>query len=160
MPIEPGQRLPEATLTLKDAEGVQQIQLADRLAGRKVVIFAVPGAYTPTCSSAHLPSFVRTLPDLRAKGVDEVICLSVNDPFVMEAWGKDAGADGISMMADADGAFTAAIGMAFDAPAVGLLARSVRYSMLVEDGEVTRLNLEQGPGVCELTAGETLLAQL
>lgn len=128
------------------------------------MIFAVPGAFTPpTCDSAHLPSFVRTLPQFKAKGVDQVICLSVNDPFVMEAWGGNAaGADGIAMMGDADGSFTRAIGMDFDAPPVGgLLARSQRYAMLVEDGVVTQLNKEAEPGVCELSAGgETLLDQL
>ena len=158
--IEVGQPLPDATLTHKDADGIHQTKLSEILSGRKVVIFAVPGAFTPTCDSAHLPSFVRTLPQFKAKGVDQVICLSVNDPFVMEAWGNAAGADGIAMMGDADGSFTRAIGMDFDAPPVGLLARSQRYAMLVEDGVVTQLNKEAEPGVCELSAGETLLDQL
>jgi len=160
MTIEIGQRLPEATFTEKDAESIHQVALGPKLAGRKVVIFGVPGAFTPTCDSAHLPSFIRNLDALTAKGVDEVICVSVNDPHVMRAWAEASGAEGITMLADAECAFTEAIGMRFDAPPVGLIARSVRYTMLVEDGVVTQLNMEAQRGVCELTAGEALLDQL
>ena len=160
MTIETGQRLPEATFTEKDADGIHQVGLTAKLTGRKVAIFAVPGAFTPTCDSAHLPSFIRNLDALKAKGVDEVICVSVNDPHVMRAWAEASGADGITMLADAECAFTEAIGMRFDAPPVGLIARSVRYSMLVEDGVVTQLNLEAERGVCNLTAAEALLDQL
>ena len=160
MTIETGQRLPDATFTEKDDSGIHPVDLAAKLAGRKVVIFGVPGAFTPTCDSAHLPSFIRNLDALKAKGVDEVICVSVNDPHVMRAWGEALGADGITMLADAECAFTEAIGMRFDAPPVGLIARSVRYSMLVEDGVVTQLNLETERGVCNLTAAEALLDQL
>lgn len=159
MTISIGDTLPDATLTRMGDQGPEPVTLSDKTAGRKIVIFAVPGAYTPTCSSAHVPSFIRTKDQFDAKGVDEIICLSVNDPFVMKAWGEATGATaaGITMLADADSSFTTAIGMNFDAPPAGLLARSTRYAMLVEDGKVTLLNTEKAPGVCELSAGEGLL---
>ncbi|WIY27108.1 peroxiredoxin [Parasedimentitalea psychrophila] len=157
--ISVGEKLPEATLVQIGAKGPEPVAIGDKTRGRKVAIFAVPGAYTPTCSAAHVPSFIRTKDQLIAKGVDEIICISVNDPFVMAAWGKETGATeaGITMLADADCSLTEAIGMRFDAAAAGLLARSLRYAMLVEDGEVTILQMEKGPGICELTAGEGLL---
>jgi cytochrome c peroxidase len=129
------------------------------LKGRKVAIFAVPGAFTPTCHSAHVPSFIRTKDQFAAKGVDEIICISVNDPFVMGAWGQATGATeaGITMLADATSEFTKAIGMDFDAPPAGLIARSKRYAMLVEDGTVKVLNPEESPGTCEISGGEALL---
>jgi cytochrome c peroxidase len=130
--------------------------------GRKVVIFGLPGAFTPTCNSAHVPSFMRTKDEFAAKGVDEIICVSVNDPFVMKAWGESTGASaaGLSMLADAASAFTGAIGLQFDAPPVGLLARSKRYAMLVEDGVVKLLQQEESPGTCEVSGGEALLAAM
>lgn len=159
MTISVGDTLPDATLVQLGADGPEGVSLADKVKGRKVVIFAVPGAYTPTCHSAHVPSFIRTKHDFDAKGVDEIICVSVNDPFVMKAWGVDTGASdaGITMLADAESAFTKAIGMDFDAPPAGLLARSKRYAMLVEDGVVKVLNAEASPGECEISAGESLL---
>lgn len=157
--ISTGDKLPDATLTQMGAEGPEQVQMADKVKGRKVAIFAVPGAFTPTCHSAHVPSFIRTKDQFMAKGVDEIICISANDPFVMQAWGEATGANaaGISMLADAESAFTDAIGMRFDAPPAGLIGRSLRYAMLVEDGVVTLLNKEDNPGQCELSAGEGLL---
>jgi cytochrome c peroxidase len=157
--ISAGDKLPDATLTQMGAEGPEQVQMADKVKGRKVAIFAVPGAFTPTCNSAHVPSFIRTKDQFAAKGVDEIICISANDPFVMHAWGESTGANaaGISMLADAESAFTDAIGMRFDAPPAGLIGRSLRYAMLVEDGVVTLLNKEENPGQCELSAGEGLL---
>ncbi|MCH2076287.1 MAG: peroxiredoxin [Rhodobacteraceae bacterium] len=154
--------LPEASFVRMGAEGPEEVSLQDLTAGRKVVIFAVPGAYTPTCHSAHVPSFIRTKDGFAEKGVDEIVCISVNDPFVMKQWGEDTGATaaGISMLSDASSSFTTAIGMNFDAPPVGLVARSKRYAMLVEDGKVTQLNPEASPGECEISAGETLLDQL
>lgn len=144
------------------AEGPEAVALADKTKGRKVVIFAVPGAFTPTCHSAHVPSFVRTKDQFNAKGVDEIICVSVNDPFVMKAWGEATGATaaGITMLADAGSEFTKAIGMDFDAPPAGLMARSKRYAMVVEDGKVTVLQAEENPGVCEVSGGEALLDAL
>lgn len=159
MTISKGDRLPASTLVHMGAEGPAPVALADKLAGRKVVLFAVPGAFTPTCHSAHVPSFMRTKDQFTAKGVDEIICISVNDPFVMKAWGEATGATtaGITMLSDAESAFTKAIGMDFDAPPAGLIARSKRYAMLVEDGVVTQLNEESSPGECEISAGEGLL---
>jgi cytochrome c peroxidase len=135
------------------------VDLGGVVKGRKVVIFALPGAYTPTCHSAHVPSFIRTHDALLAKGVDEVICISVNDPFVMKAWAADTGADkgGITMLADADCAFTKAIGMDFSAPPAGLIDRSSRYAMYVEDGVVKVLHREEAPGTCEISGGEAML---
>lgn len=159
MTISIGDTLPSGTFIQMTAAGPGPVSLADKVDGRKVVIFAVPGAYTPTCSSAHVPSFIRTKAQLEAKGVDEVICVSVNDPFVMHAWGDATGANkaGITMLADAESAFTTAIGMNFDAPPAGLMARSKRYAMLVENGVVMLLNEEASPGECEISAGEGLL---
>ncbi|MHC0051927.1 redoxin family protein [Actibacterium sp. D379-3] len=162
MTISVGDRLPDATLVKMGPNGPEEVPLADKLRGRKVVIFAVPGAFTPTCHSAHLPSFIRTRDAFAQKGVDEVICLSVNDPFVMQAWdaATGAGAAGVTLLADAGSVFTTATGMAFSAPAAGLMARSKRYAMLVDDGIVTVLNQEATPGQCEVSAGEGLLASL
>jgi len=162
MTISVGDTLPEATLVLLGANGPEQVSLTERVKGRNVVIFAVPGAYTPTCSSAHVPSFIRTKAAFDAKGVDEVICVSVNDPFVMQAWGDATGATaaGITMLADAGSALTGALGLAFDAPPVGLLARSRRYALQAKDGVVTVLHLEENAGVCEISGGEALLAAI
>jgi cytochrome c peroxidase len=159
MAIATGDKLPEATLVQMGAEGPEPVSLSDKLSARKVVIFAVPGAFTPTCHSAHVPSFVRTKAAFADKGVDEILCVSVNDPFVMKAWGEATGASeaGITMLADPESAFTTAIGMNFDAPPVGLMARSKRYAMLVEDGVVRVLHAEENPGVCETSGGEALL---
>lgn len=157
--ISVGDTLPDAALIEMTAEGPAAVPLAERVKGRKVVIFAVPGAFTPTCSSAHVPSFVRTKARFDEKGVDEIICVSVNDPFVMAAWGEASGATaaGITMLADSESKLTEALGLQFDAPPAGLLARSQRYAMLVDQGEVKILHLEESPGTCELSAGEALL---
>lgn len=162
MTISQGDTLPDATLVQLGAEGPSPVQMADKVSGRKVVVFAVPGAFTPTCHSAHVPSFVRTKDQFDAKGVDEVICISCNDPFVMKAWGEATGATaaGITMLADASSEFTKAIGMDFDAPPAGLIARSKRYAMLIDDGKVSLLQAEENPGVCEVSGGEALLASM
>lgn len=162
MSISTGDKLPAATLTQMGADGPEQVQLSDKLSGRKVVIFAVPGAFTPTCHSAHVPSFIRVKDDLAAKGVDEVICISVNDPFVMGTWGEATGASaaGIAMLGDAESSFTKAIGMDFTAPPAGLIDRSQRYAMVVDDGTVTVMHVEESPGMCETSAGEAIVAAL
>jgi cytochrome c peroxidase len=161
MTISTGARLPDATLLRMGDGGAEAVPLADRLKGRKVVIFGLPGAYTGTCSTAHVPSFIRTAKGFADKGVDEIICVSVNDPFVMKAWGEATGATaaGITMLADADASFSKAIDMTFDVPHLGFFARSKRYSLLAEDGVVTQFNPETGTG-CEISAGEHLLSQL
>ncbi len=159
MPIAVGERLPPARFVRLGEKGPEQVELASLTAGRKIIMFAVPGAYTPTCHSAHVPSFIRTRSAFGEKGVDGVYCISVNDPFVMKAWGEATGATaaGIEMLADPDAVFTRAIGMAFDAPAAGLYSRSRRYAMLVEDGVVRLLHVEDSPGACTVSAGEALL---
>ncbi|WP_322867791.1 peroxiredoxin [Aquicoccus sp. G2-2] len=162
MAIKTGEKLPEGRLMALGAGGPEAVELQGKLEGRKVVIFAVPGAYTPTCHSEHVPSFVRVKDQLAEKGVDEVICVAVNDPFVMQAWGEATGATkaGITMLSDADGAFTKALGMDFDAAPAGLLGRSQRYALMAEDGVVKVLHAEESPGTCGTSGGEALLAAI
>ncbi|MEL7301340.1 MAG: peroxiredoxin [Pseudomonadota bacterium] len=162
MAISVGETLPEASLLRIGAEGPEEVALGSLVKGRKVVIFGLPGAYTGTCTTAHVPSFIRTAEAFKAKGVDEIICVAVNDPFVMDQWSKDtgAGAAGITMLADGMSTFTKGIGMDFTAPPVGFVDRSKRYSMLVEDGVVKVLNPEASPGECEISAGEALLEKV
>lgn len=162
MTITTGDTLPDATLLLMGDDGPQSVTMAEKVSDRKVVIFGLPGAYTGTCTTAHVPSFIRTAAAFKEKGVDEIICVSVNDPFVMQAWGKETGAAeaGITLLGDAESEFTKAIGMNFSAGPVGFVDRSKRYSMLVENGVVTKLNPESNPGECEISAGETLLDQM
>jgi len=162
MTISTGDRLPEANFVRLGANGPEEVSVESLTKGRKVVIFAVPGAFTPTCHSAHVPSFIRTKDALAEKGVEDIICVSVNDPFVMKAWGEATGAAeaGLTLLADGTGAFTAAMGLSFDAPPVGLMGRSKRYALMAEDGVVKLLHLEESPGVCEVSGGEALLAEL
>ncbi|AKO98236.1 MAG: peroxiredoxin [Marinovum algicola] len=162
MTISSGDTLPTATLLRIGADGPETVDLGARLKGRKTVIFGLPGAFTRTCSSAHVPSFIRTRAAFEAKGVQDIICVSVNDPFVMHAWGESSGANaaGLSFLADSGAEFTKAIGMNFTAPAVGFFDRSVRYALYAEDGVVQVLHREESPGVCEASAGEALLAAI
>ncbi|WP_113911119.1 peroxiredoxin [Roseovarius dicentrarchi] len=159
MPLSKGDKLPKATLTQLGTDGPEPVDLNARAAGRKLVIFAVPGAYTGVCTTAHVPSFIRTADQFAAKGVDEIICISVNDPFVMGAWGEATGATaaGITMLGDAESTFTKAMGMDFTAPPAGLIDRSKRYAMIVDDGTITLLHEEENPGQCNVSAGEALL---
>ena len=137
MPIKPGDPIPAATFKQLTASGIANIDTGKLLKGRKVVMFGLPGAYTPVCSASHLPGFVAKAAELKAQGVDEIVCISVNDPFVMQAWGKEHGAEGkVTMLADAEGAFTRAIGLSLDLPDFGLSGRSERYSMVVDNGLV------------------------
>jgi peroxiredoxin len=162
MTISIGDRLPEASFLHMSEKGPATVTLAELIGSGKAVIFGLPGAYTGTCTSAHVPSFIRTKDQFAAKGIDKIVCVAVNDPFVMDAWGKSTGATeaGIIMVGDADASFTKAIGMNFTAPPVGFFDRSKRYSMLVDNGVVKVLNPEASPGECEISAGETLLAQV
>lgn len=159
MTIATGDKLPEASFLEKTAEGITPVTTGDLLAGRSVVLFGLPGAYTGTCTTVHVPSFIRVADKLRAAGVDEIACVSVNDPHVMTAWGEATGATaaGIRMLADVDGAFTKAIGLDFTNAAAGLIGRSKRYALHAKDGVVTVLNLEASPGVCDVSGGETML---
>lgn len=167
MSIKVGDRVPDGTLaeyietaTESCPVGPNNFQVADMVKGRKIAVFAVPGAFTPTCSAKHLPGFVQHHDALKAKGVDEIWCVAVNDAFVMGAWGRDQGVNGrVRMLADGSAAWTAALGMELDLTARGLGVRSQRYSMLIDDGVVKVFNLDPA-GQFEATSAETLLSQL
>jgi len=159
MTINIGDRLPDVPLTLATSEGPQQTSTSDYFAGKRVALFAVPGAFTPTCSARHLPSYVEKAADLKGKGVDEIACISVNDPFVMSAWGERDGSQDITMIADGNGQFADAVGLGMDGSKFGMGKRSQRYSMLVNDGVVEQLNVE-APGEYKASSAETLLEQL
>jgi len=162
MTIKTGDRLPEVTLLRMGDGKVDQVALTNLLAGRKVVLFGLPGAYTGTCSTLHVPSFMRTAAAFRAKGVDEIICIATDTPHVMQAWGQATGGTdaGISFMSDGASALTLATGMEFSVPAIGFFNRTKRFSALVEDGIVTLFNPEPPGSQCEFSAGEALLAQM
>ena len=161
MPIKVGDRLPEAKFRVMTAEGPAWKTTHEVFKGRKVALFAVPGAFTPTCNNLHMPSFLNNIDAIKAKGVNTVAVTGVNDVFVMEQWKKATGADGkIDFLADGNAEFAKAIDMAFDGSGGGLGTRSKRYSMLVEDGVVKTFNVEEAPGKCEVSGGQTLLAQL
>ncbi len=160
MAIQVGDSIPDASLGHMGPEGPAQLSTADLFGGKKVVLFAVPGAFTPTCSAKHLPGYVQNAAAIKEKGVDTIACLSVNDAFVMDAWGKDQGVgDDVLMLADGNAAFTAALGLELDASGFGMGTRSQRYAMIVEDGKVTALNVEAG-GAFEVSAAEHVLGQL
>jgi peroxiredoxin len=161
MPIAVGGKLPEATFKVRTPDGLKDVTTQDLCAGKKVVLFAVPGAFTPTCHAKHLPSYIEHLDALKGKGIDTVACVSVNDAFVLDVWGKQGGADGkVVMLADGNATFTKAIGMDFDGSGFGLGTRSKRYSMLVEDGVVKALHVEESPGVMEVSGADRILALL
>ncbi|MBU2992539.1 peroxiredoxin [Octadecabacter sp. 1_MG-2023] len=162
MTISEGDKLPDAMLVKMGEDGPEGISVSSLTEGRNVVIFAVPGAYTGVCTTAHVPSFIRTKDEFKERGVEEIICLSVNDPFVLDSWAEATGAAdaGIVTVGDPSGEFTKAIGMDFSAPPAGLINRSKRYAMLVMDGEVKVLNAEESPGTCETSAGEGLLEDM
>lgn len=162
MTISVGAKLPDAKLLVMGENGAETVQLADKLKGRKVVIFGLPGAYTGTCTTSHVPSFMRTKPKFDAKGVDEIICISVNDPFVMKAWGESTGATaaGLTFLADSNSEFTKAVGMELNVPHLGFIDRLKRFSLYAEDGVVKVFNHGQETGACEISGGETLLAQI
>jgi peroxiredoxin len=161
MTIKVGDKLPSATFRVMTAEGPKPKTTDEVFKGKKVALFAVPGAFTPTCSNLHMPSFLNNIAGFKAKGVDTIAVTGVNDVFVMEAWKKATGAEGkIDFLADGNGEFTKAIGMDFDGAAAGLGVRSKRYSMLVEDGVVKKLNIEDAPGKCDISGGQALLAQM
>ncbi len=162
MAISEGDTLPDADLVRLGPDGPETVGVAGLTRDRRVVIFAVPGAFTPTCHSAHMPSFVRTRDGFDAAGIDEVVCVAVNDPFVLAAWSEatGAGAARITMLADPEGGYTRALGMSFDAPGAGLIGRSQRYAMLVEGGRVAVLHVEEARGTCEVSGGEAMLAAI
>ena len=159
MSIQVGDRIPESVLTVMSAEGPQPVTTASYFGGRKVVLFSVPGAYTPTCSAKHLPGFVDHADGFFAKGVDAIGCMAVNDVFVMHAWGKSANATQIDMLADGNGEFAAALGLKMDASAFGMGNRSQRFALVADDGVVTALFVE-GPGEFRVSAADHVLARL
>lgn len=159
MTIKVGDKLPDVKLVKATEAGPEAVQSADYFAGKKVAIFSVPGAFTPTCSARHLPGYVEKADDLKAKGVDEIVATAVNDPFVMGAWNKAAGSDDITMLADGNGDFAEAVGLTMDGSAFGLGKRGQRWSAIVEDGVVKELNVE-APGDFSVSSAEHLLGQL
>jgi peroxiredoxin len=161
MPIAVGQKLPDATFKVRTPEGLKDVTVGELCAGKKIVLFAVPGAFTPTCHAKHVPSYLSNLDALKAKGVQTIACVAVNDAFVLDAWAKQSGAEGkITMLSDGNATFTKAIGLDFDGSGFGLGTRSKRYAMLVDDGVVRVLNVEESPGVMDASSAERMLAAL
>jgi glutaredoxin/glutathione-dependent peroxiredoxin len=160
MTIKVGDKLPQSEFLMMTGDGTQKVSTDTIFAGRKVVLFAVPGAFTPTCSMNHLPGFVQKADDIKAKGVDAIACVSVNDVHVMNAWGKHAGADGkVMMLADGNGDFARKLDLEFDLTQAGMGKRSRRYSMIVDNGVVKALNVEDKPGV-NVSGADTVIGQL
>jgi peroxiredoxin len=160
MTIQVGDRIPEAELMRMGENGPEKVSTSALFGGKKVAFFALPGAFTPTCSAKHVPGFLANADALAAKGIDAIVCLSVNDAFVMGAWGKDQGVAGqIDMIGDGNGDFSRAVGLSFDGSGFGMGERSQRYSMVVEDGEVKALNVE-ATGAFEVSSAEHMLDQL
>ena len=162
MPIKVGDKVPNATFRTHTAEGPNKPKTTDDIfKGKKVALFAVPGAFTPTCNNLHIPSFLKNIDAFKAKGVNTIAVTGVNDAFVMDAWKKATGAEGkIEFLADGNGEFAKAVDMTLDASGNGLGTRSKRYSMLVEDGVVKTLNIEDAPGKCDISGGDALLKQI
>lgn len=159
MTIQVGDTIPACTLKTMGAEGPINITTSEIFDGKKVVLFAVPGAFTPGCSMTHLPGYVVNADKIKAAGVDTIVCMAVNDAFVMGAWGQAQNAEEILMLADGNGELTSALGLELDGSGFGLGTRSQRFAMIVEDGKVTQLNVEPGPGV-DVSSAETIMQSL
>ena len=159
MTIAVGQKLPDVKLTKATADGPDAVQSNDYFQGKRVALFSVPGAFTPTCSAKHLPGYVEKAAELKAKGIDEIACTAVNDAFVMGAWGKASGSDDVTMLADGNGEFAQAVGLTMDGSGFGLGQRGQRFSMIVNDGVVEQLNVE-APGEFKVSSAEHMLGQL
>lgn len=159
MAIEVGQKIPDVKLVKATENGPDAVQSSDYFAGKRVALFSVPGAFTPTCSAKHLPGFVEKAADLKAKGIDEIACTAVNDAFVMGAWSKAAGSADVTMLADGNGEFAKAVGLTMDGSGFGLGTRGQRFSMVVNDGVVEQLNVE-APGEFKVSSAEHMLEQL
>ena len=162
MTITVGDRLPRGTLLRMGEAGPEAVPTEAVFAGRRVVLFGLPGAFTGTCTTAHVPSFIRTKAGFDAKGVDAIVCVAGNDPWVMRAWGEATGAEaaGLTLLGDPSGDFIEALGVLFDAPQAGFHRRARRFAALLEDGVVRVWHEEAGPGLCEATAGEAMLAAI
>ncbi len=159
MTIAVGDKLPDVKLMKAGESGPEPVQTADYFAGKKVALFSVPGAFTPTCSAKHLPGFVDKAGDLKAKGIDEIVCTAVNDAFVMGAWGKASGSSDVTMLADGNADFAKAVDLVMDGSGFGMGTRGQRFSMVVNDGVVEQLNVEE-PGTFEVSSAEYMLNQL
>ena len=159
MTISVGDKLPDVTLVKATENGPEQVNAAEYFKGKKVALFSVPGAFTPTCSARHLPGYVEKADELKSKGVDEIVATAVNDAFVMGAWNNASGSNDITMLADGNGDFAQAVGLTMDGSGFGLGKRGQRYSMVVDDGVVTQLNVEQ-PGDFSVSSAEHMLGQL
>lgn len=159
MTISKGDRLPDVTLVKATDNGPEKVQSGEYFKGKKVALFSVPGAYTPTCSAKHLPGFVEKAQDLKARGVDEIACTAVNDAFVLGAWNKSSGSSDITMLADGNGEFAEALGLTMDGTGFGMGKRGQRFSMIVNDGVVEEVNVEQ-PGDFKVSSAEHMLGQL
>lgn len=159
MTIAVGDKLPDVKLTKVTEGGPDAVQSAEYFAGKRVALFSVPGAFTPTCSAKHLPGFVEKADELKAKGIDEIACTAVNDAFVMGAWGKASGSDAITMLADGNGELAEAVGLVMDGSGFGMGRRGQRFSMVVNDGIVEQLNVE-APGQFEVSSAEYMLGKL
>jgi len=161
MAIKVGDRIPSVTFKVKTADGLKDVKSDDFFKGRKVVLFALPGAFTPTCSAKHLPNFIERSADLKGKGIAEIACVSVNDAFVMEAWGKSQNVgDKVTMLADGNGDFARATGLTLDGRGFGLGERTGRFSMLVDNGVVKVLNVESNPGEMKESSADKILSQI
>jgi peroxiredoxin len=159
MSISVGDKIPDVKLVKATADGPQPVQSSEYFAGRRVALFSVPGAFTPTCSARHLPGFVEKSDELAAKGIDEIACTAVNDAFVLGAWNKSGGSDAITMLADGNGDFAAALGLEMDGSAFGMGKRGQRFSLVVNDGVVEQVNVE-APGDFNVSSAEYMLGQL
>ena len=159
MAIQVGDKIPACTMKVMGEQGPTDITTEDIFAGKKVVLFAVPGAFTPGCSLTHLPGYVVNADKIKAGGVDSIVCMAVNDAFVMDAWGKSQNAEEMLMLADGNGELTAALGLELDGSGFGLGTRSQRFAMVVEDGTVSHLNVEPGAGV-DVSSAETIMGLL
>ena len=161
MTIQVGDSIPSVTVKKMGAAGLEDFNLASHIAGKRVLLFAVPGAFTPTCHLKHLPGYVAKSDEIKSKGIDEIICIAVNDPFVMAHWEEVSGAKGkVTLMPDGNAEFTCAIGMEFDGSGAGLSTRSKRYAMIVENGVVKDLQVENAPGALELSGAEACLLRV
>ncbi len=160
MTISVGDKIPNVTVMMATDEGPNQVETADVLGSGKVALFSLPGAFTPTCSAKHLPGFVEKAAEFKSKGVDKIVCMSVNDAFVMNAWAKDQNAgDKVEMLADGNGDFARALGLTMDGRGFGMGERAQRFSAIIEDGVVKELNIEE-PGAFDVSSAEHMLGQL
>ncbi len=161
MTIKTGDKIPAVTLRQLGAAGIEELNAADYVAGKTVIIFGVPGAFTPSCAQKHLPGYIENAEAIKAKGVDEIICLSVNDPFVMAEWSQQSGAAGkVTLLSDGNGELTKAMGLDFDGSGAGLGVRSLRYVMIVKDGVIDSLDIEAAPSDVELSGAQACMLKL